>query len=375
MKYYLSILIVSAWVCIAGTAFGQVSKKKKKGKEENNVVKIEPIPENVSAEVRTLAEQIAARLDKDLKGIQKGYEEDLVNIYTNRANDIRRNLFEGHYITDKDNRINRYVQAVFAEIRKANPEIPAADIRMLTTYYNVPNAACRGEGTMEINVGILRFFNHESQLAFIMCHEISHYLLDHVNLALFKKLKLLKSEKTLAAIEKIKQNEFLRRKKLNDLFKGYVYEENRHSREHELQADSLAFVLLSRTAYNRKGAFLALAVLDSVDRVSDSVNIKEKLSFPDYPFRESWLTNSDPIKFNSKNNKNWNVDSLKTHPDCSMRIKVLKENESALAEQKVANNFVQTADNLPTFAMKRIAVWLKAKFFSRTTEKPCTMRF
>lgn len=133
------------------------------------------------------------------------------------------------------------------------------------------NAFATDQGYIFATTSMLSQASSEDEIAFILCHELSHFLLKH-NLqqhelakeglkALKKKLKKQKSD----------ENKF----KTLDMFLKEYYE---FSRAHELQADSLGLILFRKAGYNEKNA------LKSIEKLQYSNPI-----FYNYSYRYSQL--------------------------------------------------------------------------------------
>jgi predicted Zn-dependent protease len=68
--------------------------------------------------------------------------------------------------------LNPYVQRVFDHIRQANPQLPP--VQLVLSRNPEPNAHAVGNSTVMLNVGLLGRLENESQLAYILCHELAH---------------------------------------------------------------------------------------------------------------------------------------------------------------------------------------------------------
>jgi predicted Zn-dependent protease len=79
-----------------------------------------------------------------------------------------------------DSPLQKYVEAVFYKLLKANPVIDQS-YQVIVSRSSVPNAFNVGGGFIIINTGLIERLQSEEELAFILAHELSHQVMDHVN--------------------------------------------------------------------------------------------------------------------------------------------------------------------------------------------------
>lgn len=272
-----------------------------------------------------LLSKLEKRYESDLTKLPKENRSELEDIFKERYTSLTESIEAEQYLFDPE--FNPYFQAVLDEIYRANPAIPYKEIRLFISRDPTPNALCMGEGSILLNIGLIRRLENESQIAFVLCHELAHYALNHVNAAIFRHVTNLNSKKTQQEIRAIARSEYGRTEKAMQLLKGMVFSDRRHSRLHESQADSLALIYLRNTAYDEHEALRALALLDEVDleKYPQTPDLKKVFDTPGYPFKDSWLQEESTLFGGvNKTKEEWNADSLKTHPDCKKRIELLE---------------------------------------------------
>ncbi len=71
------------------------------------------------------------------------------------------------------------MDALVAEIVKANPLLQKQNFNCYFSRSGVPNAVYIGEGIILFNMGLFKRLDNESQAVFILCHEIAHFYLQH----------------------------------------------------------------------------------------------------------------------------------------------------------------------------------------------------
>ncbi len=274
-------------------------------------------------------EQARNRYNSDLTAIKskpKLYRTELTEMYAERYLGICERYTDNHFYTDTF--VNNYFQRILSEILKGNPQLPT-DVRLLVARYPWANASCHGEGTIIINLDLVSWMETESQIAFVLCHELAHYYEDHVNEGLEDYVASLKDPEFNKKLRQIYNSEYNTYEQAMALLKNFVYSDRKHSRLFESEADSIAIVLMRNTPYSELEALGALAQMDKVDDENyDTINWATKFSFQDYPFNPSWLQQESGLagwgSTNVKDIGELDTDSMKTHPDCKHRIELLQ---------------------------------------------------
>ncbi len=277
--------------------------------------------ENFAKEVSA----IEARLSSDESGIkndkalQKVEEKKIIELYENRSNTILFQIKEGHFLADS--RIHKVVQKTFSNVLKANPDLPKEELRLFVSRESWPNASCFGEGSLVINIGLLARLENESQLAFVICHEMAHYVQNHVNKRIKDRITYLYSKETQAELKKIAKSDYGQYTKMQKMFGASLYSSRRHDRSRELEADSIGLFFLQNTPYDVKEAINTLLLLDKVDKPKylADIDIKAHFDGEGSPFEEEWLAVERDVFIKGEKVNVWDIDSLKTHPSCKKR--------------------------------------------------------
>jgi len=140
--------------------------------------------------------------------------------------EINQTLFSGRVLFG--DKITAYLNKILDELLK-NDTTLRSRIRIYTFKSSTVNAACTSNGTIFINIGLLARLENEAELAFIIAHEISHFVKQHsLN-------KYIEKERIFDAKESFDQ-------KINKLFT--------QSKEKEFEADSLGVLLFLKSKYN-----------------------------------------------------------------------------------------------------------------------------
>ncbi len=290
------------------------------------------------------------RWESDLEAIKskpKVYREDLGYLYSYRYRAIKscykKNLFYS------DTLVVNYFQRILNVILDANPQLPN-DIRLTISRHLWANASSYGEGSIVFHLELLRWSENESQLAFYLCHEIAHYIANHGNNGYDELVTLLNDPEYQKTLKELSKVEYNMADAVIKVLKPMAYDDRRHSRQHESEADSIAITLLRNTPYSEIEALRALEILDILDEeVFDTINWPSILNSGNYPFKNSWIAPEGGLASFGRNTKvdmgDLDKDSLKTHPDCQVRIALIQNYVESGPHKKI---FVQGVSEFET---------------------------
>ena len=267
----------------------------------------------------------------------KQFERKLDDRYAfNVNNELKQNLGDfkeffyktfdrGEYIYNSA--FNEKIQEIYTEIYTNNPNVPK-DFQVLVSRNISLNAYCFINGTMVVHVGAIHYLENEDQLAGILCHEISHKLLNH------SENDLVQSAKEKYAKETRKTNRALKRQKYNQqktafsTLKEKLLNHGKTNRAQEYQADSLGFALLKNTKYRPSEFIRALELswkYDTIKPTDLTTEIyKQVFDLPNLPFDEGWLNKEDFSGYEYNFEEKISKDSLKSHPEIAKRIERIK---------------------------------------------------
>jgi Zn-dependent protease with chaperone function len=260
------------------------------------------------------------------------YREHYKKVVKEASDDVYNSI---RYSALLDPVVEPFVQQVFARILKANPQLPAA--RLVLSRNPEPNAHAVGNGTVMLNLGLLPRLENESQLAFILCHELAHVACRHMESGLQERLTVLHSKEVKREFRRIINSEYNIGSKIKEMALGFSLNSNYHHRQFERQADSLGYVLLTHTPYEAPQAYRALELLDSIDEPENPAPLALPTYFSCVDFPRTF--GSAPVKpasiFTVKAAEKTILDitdTLKSHPDCAKRMRFVQ----ALAHGQVA---------------------------------------
>ena len=235
---------------------------------------------------------------------------------------------------DADN----YIKAVAGKIIQSNPELSGLDLRIIFSRDFVPNAYSIGDGTIAFNAGLFVYLHTEAELAFVICHELAHYYLQHSRKRVDKMVRLINSDSLKKELKRLSKQQYRVGEELEKISKALVFDIKRHSREGEQEADRTGLQFLKKSGYSGMGFISTMKTLDRIDDTSlfMPLDLPKILSFPEYPFRERWIKKESgifgamhPEEASGLTKKE--KDSLKTHPDCFKRIELLGDSAKAVS--------------------------------------------
>lgn len=279
---------------------------------------------------RKLYEQSVQKKNVLISALGKENKDDYKEIYEQRLEQVEDVLLSSRSVTDSV--AYQYLQSLLNKIIAANPELSGIDVRVVFTRDWWPNAYSMGDGTIAFNAGLLVFMNNEAELAFVLCHELAHYYLDHSGKSINKYVATVNSEEFQKELKRLSKEEFRVNEQLEKLAKKLVFDNRRHSRDKEAEADKQAYLFLKRTGYSGMAIKTSLQMLDKVDDSSlfKPLNLQQMLSFNEYPFKPKWIKKESAIfgEMGEDDGSGLTIkekDSLKTHPDCAKRIALLED--------------------------------------------------
>ncbi|MBN8696596.1 MAG: M48 family metallopeptidase [Bacteroidetes bacterium] len=239
----------------------------------------------------------------DLKNLNsdrqsKKYNEDIITATHYELKDL---FFSGYIILNDT--ISNYLNRLTDLIIKKEPSLNGK-VRIYVVRSPELNACCFSNGTVFINMGLIARVKNEAQLAYIICHEFSHYISKH-------------SLKSLVEYSKIDRKRSLR-KKLHDK----VLLKLRYSKENEIEADTLGYSIYSRLGYDYRQAEYALELLKTANLPFEDLDIKDSFFIgKGFRVREEYFLS----KYDTENNYENADDSYLTHPNINTRIEELKK--------------------------------------------------
>ena len=178
-------------------------------------------------------------------------------------------LLESNFLIDQvltsgrvlfNDAVSAYLNEVLDEVLKDNADL-RSQIRIYAVRSSIVNSFTTDDGIILVNLGLIAQLENEAQLAFVLCHEISHYVEKHVINAYIQK-------------EELKSGESIKRTS----FDSKLLEQSQYSKDLELEADKLGLKRFLNTSYSSK----------SLSNVFEVMRYAH-LPFDDIPFDQSYF--------------------------------------------------------------------------------------
>jgi len=192
--------------------------------------------------------------------------------------------------------ITAYLNKITDIILKDNPTL-RKQLNVFTLKSPVVNAYSFDKGYIFIDIGLIAQAETEAQLAFIICHEISHYTKQH-------------------HINSYVKNAEIDQRNYNGHNEDRLIEKCQYSKENESEADIEGFKLYERTIYNLKQSEKAFDMLQYAHLPFELMEFKKSyFERPNYILPKAYfLPDVSPIKDNSNED-----DTKQTHPNTKKR--------------------------------------------------------
>ncbi len=244
--------------------------------------------------------------DTSLSGLEKS---KLSDFYANSNYFIQQFLTGGKvlYGDEMTNYVNKIAHNLLDKSGNAHLK---TQLKFYVLRSNIVNAICMPDGSIFITVGLLTQVENEAQLAFVIGHEITHYLSQHGKES-FLEIEKLKSEYNRGQID----------------FERAVSSLSAHSREHEIESDDKGFELFKKAGYSTVEAEKMLLVLQYSHLPFDEKKIEVTLfNSAKYVIPTSYFDFSEI--FSSIEDDSDRDDSRSSHPNIKKRITNVNEKTS-----------------------------------------------
>jgi hypothetical protein len=280
---------------------------------------------------------------------KESYKSGERKLFKERSDDLNKlmneDILSGHYIFDS--RFQTMIDSILHEVVINNPAIPT-DLKFYVSRNNTLNAASLGNKCFTVNLGAFYLSQNEDQLTAIICHEIAHYLLNHVLKDIQHEYSQKKELEAKDEISEIKTKSDNWGDKAYNRLKELLYKQGDLNKRQEYEADSMGYVLYRNTHFRKAdfiNSFILKEVYDTIRPIGLNLETyKNVFNLPTQPFKEAWMKKEDFSKYDySKYKDKYNEDSLSSHPETDLRIKALVRSFPELATfeepKKPSSNF------------------------------------
>lgn len=286
--------------------------------------------------------EFKSRHDQKIKEIKKSYSgkisKEIEAVYVSQFEDFSRTIKKKEIYFDDD--LQNYSQKILTEITRNNSDLTDKNIAVYFSRDPEANAYSIGDGTIIFNLELLKYLNDEAEIGFVICHEIAHYTLNHRDQSIQKEVSSQNLKEAKALEKDLKKSKFNKQIKSESFAKNSVYSRKNRSRYQEFQADSLGLKYFKNTHYNIASSINLLKHLSKTDIETDSLpraSYPKNFTTKNQKFIKEWVMMEDysQYSYSKENIFKWDIDSLKTHPNCEQRI----EKISKLVSNNKANYY------------------------------------
>lgn len=317
------------------------------------------------------------KMKSTLNSAQKNITKE---IYSEIQDNFLEKINSNNFICD--DKINPYLQGLMGEVLAKN-NIKQEGYKMLLSRNSEINAYNTGDGTIVVNYGLFLATDNEDELVFIISHEIGHQFLNHMKNDIEAFAQLSTSEEVVRKTKEIRRQKYGKATTASDLLKNIRYQNYSERRKKEIEADSIGLVFYKKTLRNPKAAIAVLGKLDDSDKEKDSImpaDYKRIFEKGGFVVKQKYFEEEESLFKKYDKTKRINVDSLKTHPDCITRVKLLKDHldnkftdqyssSNSFSEIK-KNSTYQNLFNLFTAEKYGLSLYEALKLYKDDSENP-----
>lgn len=240
-----------------------------------------------------------------------GFEKSKLDKFYENSNYFIQQFLTGGKVLFGDEMTNYVNKVAHNLLEKSGNEALKSKFKFYVLRSNIVNAICMPDGSIFITVGLLSQMENEAQLAFVIGHEMQHFLSQHGKES-FLELEKLKAEYNRGRID----------------FESAVSSLSAHSREHEIESDNGGFDIFKKAGYATSEAEKMLMVLQYSHLPFDEKKIDATIFNSErYIIPNSYFDFSDV--FSSIEDDSERDDSKSSHPNIKTRITNVNEKEGS----------------------------------------------
>ncbi len=266
---------------------------------------------------KTISKSYSGKLKKEILNILEQSQKSILKNFT------KNNLFF-------DNAYTTFLKTSIDTVKIVNPEIDQ-EYTILLSKEATPNAYSIGYNTIIVNLGLFKFLKNKQQIRAVLLHELAHEIKNHSFNSIVEEAQLKLSSVSKKQLEEIHNTAYNKGGLAFKQLRSIIINRSKKSRKQELEADSLGYVLFSKTPWSKRSFVNSLSRIktleDAPEYTLDSTIYKRLFNLKTLPFNEAWLKKEDFSSYNYTHFKEKiNTDSIASHPELTERISKLKNN-------------------------------------------------
>jgi hypothetical protein len=278
--------------------------------------------------VKPLSTKIHADSLKTEKIVVKDIREKTLELYI-QTDLAQTELFSTSQVMFGDT-ITNYVNKVAKNIIKYNPELNNIGLEFYINKTDIVNAGAYCNKVIFVDLGLIAYLDNEAELAFVICHEISHVIREHSVKGVEERYEL---------EEQNKKNK--RKQKATKARQIYIDELFKKSALQEYEADSLGYIYFSNTNYDPAAVTSQLTSLHLSDFSYGTTPFSpEWMDLKNFKMpREYFLESTSAIKPLQDEN-----DRYSTHPNIFRRVNKVKDYSKTRGKGKLLMEATSTRE-------------------------------
>ena len=287
-------------------------------------------------EIKFLKKLVDDKIDAKIDILSKNYKKEKKEILKSRHEYLELKINDSTFI--KQDKLQGIVTNVLKNIGDKNPDLNINNKTILLNSDYYPNAGSFGFNLFQINIGLFALLESEDELAFIICHELAHEVLNHFEKGVERSANLFNLNKNIIKSKK-KLAQSNRTEKMK-ILKNMIFQNQHLSKKHEIEADSLGMVFFKNTIYKRSAAVSALQKLELTNNQFFDTKINWEKEFG---ISYGSLLNTTTLFNNRIIDKDFIIDSdsVKSHPDIPIRIAKITSEKINLSKKNFKYDEIQ----------------------------------
>jgi len=271
-----------------------------------------------SKEDVNLLDRLKIQIEEEMSRTSSTRRDEINRVYRAIGKRLRLMVAKNEFI--RDTSLQQFVQATVQKLVAANHLKFPPKLILIQNSATV-NALSAADGTLIIYVGLLSKIDNESQLAFVLAHEMAHFELQHVRQRITESIEDELMKKEVQNLKDLAGNDDSSETMEN--LKKIWYYQGVNSRARERKADSLAFEMMDNAGFALSEAISILTILDQSKLPKTDLDFMMQLDLPHYPLKDEWLRKRPSIFSRSAESVFFEKDSIVSHPDLELRMKML----------------------------------------------------
>ena len=257
LRAFLTILL---FCTLTTTTYSQTNPTTINFEEYQSLTSKGSVPEDflLSVSKRYVAKNETVNEDTDKKTAKNIDQFNLQSSFS-----LKQLLWSGNVIFGDE--VSEYLNEIASNLLKDDEEL-RNKVRFYVVKSPVPNAFANPDGAIFINLGLVARAENEAQLAYILAHEITHYVKQHsINQFLFGKEVNSKKNKRAFRFDN----------KSDELYAKRLVQSN-YSKEHEIEADTYGWNIFKNTEYDLLAAAKTFDMLQNTRQPFDTLVFESK---------------------------------------------------------------------------------------------------